>query len=129
MTMSILKTWLVTLLALFMITPARGAGPDLGKITVTQVRTVYATTNVTTAAWVQLVASLGRYVTEISVFDSSGQTLKLGVGAPGSEVTQLIITPGGNGTVPLNIPKGSRVSIRAISATANAGESDINFYE
>lgn len=125
----------IALVSLILIPAAHGAGTvfpsntNTGKRAVTQVRTVYSSTNVTTGAWVQLVASLSSYVSELEIFDSSGQTLKIGVGGAGSEVTKLIILPGGNGRVSLNIPSGSRVSIRAISGTANAGEGDINFYE
>lgn len=88
----------------------------------------YTVTNVTTSAYVQLVAPLSAAANEIEIFDSSGQTLALAVGAAGSEVVQLYIFPGGNGRVPLAIPINSRVSVKAISANAVSGEIDINFY-
>ena len=34
--------------------------------------------------------------------------------------------PGGNGVEKLNIPAGTRLSVKAISATANVGELTIN---
>lgn len=92
------------------------------------VRNDYTSVNVTTAAYVQLVASTTSTTNMVEVFDSSGQTLALAVGAVASEVIQFYITPGGNGQVPLAIPSGSRVSIKAISATASVGEIDVNFY-
>jgi hypothetical protein len=92
------------------------------------VRNVYSSTNVTTGAYVQLVASTSAATNLVEVFDSSGQTMALAVGASSSEVQQFYIFPGGNGQVPLNIPSGSRVSIIAISATASVGEIDVNFY-
>ena len=99
-----------------------------GKLPITQVRRVYSTGNVTTSAWVELIAETSDFATAIEVFDSSGQTLKIGVGASGSEVDQFNIVPGGNGLVPIQIPKGSRVAVKAVSGTANAGELDINLW-
>lgn len=91
-------------------------------------RNDYTLINVTTAAYQELVNSTTSASTEIEIFDSSGQTLVLALGGSGSEVNQLNIFPGGNGRIPLAIPAGTRVSIKAVSATANAGEIDINFY-
>lgn len=90
------------------------------------VRNVYSLTNVTAAAWVELIASTAGQVYGLFLFDSSGQTLELGTGAAAAETRKLIITPGGlDGFVPLAISAGTRISIRAISATANTGEIDI----
>lgn len=87
------------------------------------VRNDYSSVNVTTGAWVQLIASTAADINEITLFDSSGQTLELGTGAAASESRVLIVPPGGiDGTVPLRIPSGTRLAIRAVSATANAGE-------
>lgn len=93
------------------------------------VRTVYSTTNVTTGAWVELVAKTEAGISGLSIFDSCGKTLELGVGVMGSEVRQILIFPGGNGG-PLSIPPGSRVSIRAVSGNCTAAntENDINFF-
>ena len=91
------------------------------------VRNDYTVTPVTSAAFVQLIASAAA-TTEIEIFDSSGQPLSLAFGAAGSEVIQATIFPGGNGRIPLAIPAGTRVSIKAISASAIAGELDLNFY-
>lgn len=92
------------------------------------VRNVYSSVNVTTAAYVELVASLTSTANYIEIFDSSGQTLVIAFGAAASEVDQFNVFPGGNGPIPINIPAGTRVSIKAVSATANVGEIDINFY-
>jgi len=75
---------------------------------------------VTSGAWVQLIASTAAAAKKLLVFDSSGYSLELGVGAAASEVRKLIIPPGGlNGPIPLAIPAGSRISIRAINTTAD----------
>jgi hypothetical protein len=88
----------------------------------------YSSTNVTTSAYVQLVASTSSTVNMIEIFDSSGQSMIIGVGASGSEVIQLYTTPGGNGQVPLAIPSGSRVAIKALTGSATSGYITINFY-
>lgn len=94
------------------------------------VRMSYASTNVTTSAWTQLVANMSGLARTISVFDSSGQTMVLGTGAVGSEVAQTwYIFPGGLQLIPITIPANSRLVVKAISSTASSGEIDINFYQ
>ncbi len=85
------------------------------------------TVPVTTLAYTQLIASTTATISQLYIFDSSGQTLVLALGAAASEVDKLYIIPGGNGLVPLNIPSGSRVSIKAVSADAIAGEISVSF--
>lgn len=89
-------------------------------------RNNYASTPVTTGAWVQLAASVSA-TTEMEIFDSSGQTMELGIGAAASETRLILVFPGGNGRVPVAL-NGERLSIRAVSATASVGEIDINLY-
>ena len=86
----------------------------------------YSTTNVTTSAYVQLVASTSSAINQLQIFDSSGQALYLATGAAGSEVNQLVIFPGGNGTIALAIPASTRIAIKAISGTASSGSLYIN---
>lgn len=94
-----------------------------------RVRLVYSATNVTTGAWVQLLASVGATaVREIEIFDSSGETLELGLGAAGSEVANVYVIPGGNGKIPVQIAANARLAIKAVSATANSGEIVLNLY-
>jgi len=90
-------------------------------------RHVYTGTPVTTSAYTQIVASLADDVTQLYIFDSSGRTLYLAVGAPASEVDTVYIVPGGNGLINLGIDAGSRVSIKAVDATANKGELSVTF--
>lgn len=90
------------------------------------VRNDYSSVNVTTSAYVQLIASTTADVLRLQIFDSSGQTLLLAVGGSGSEVDQFYIFPGGNGEVSHAIASGSRISVKAVSATANVGELTIN---
>lgn len=89
-------------------------------------RNAYASTNVTTGAWVQIIASTAANINQLHIFDSSGQTIELGTGAAASETRVLIIPPGGfNAVVDLFIASGTRLSLRAISGTASAGEFDL----
>lgn len=92
------------------------------------IRNDYTGTAVTTAAYVQLVASTAADIYYLDIFDSSGQTLVFAVGAAASEVNQFNIYPGGNGHLDLFIPSGSRLSVKAVSATASVGELDINTF-
>jgi len=99
-----------------------------GRSVVTTIRNDYTSGNVTTGAWVQLVASTGAEVAELEIFDSSGQTLEIGTGAAASEARLILLFPGGNGRVCVHIPAATRVSVRAVSALASVGELNINFY-
>lgn len=105
---------------------------SVNSTTITQknkIRLEYSTTNVTTTAWVELLLSVGSdNISEIEIFDSSGETLELGVGPSGSEVSQIYVVPGGNGRIPVSLSSLSRLSIKAVSATANSGEIIINLY-
>ncbi len=97
-----------------------------GKPSVALARHDYAVP-VTTLAYTTLVASLPAAVSQLFIFDSSGQTLVLAVGAAASEVDQAYVIPGGNGELNLKIPTGSRVSIKAVSANATVGEISVTF--
>jgi hypothetical protein len=99
-----------------------------GKTPQNLARIDYTGTPVTTGAYVQLLAATSAAISEVEIFDSSGQTLVLATGAVASEVDQVYILPGGNGRIPLTLAAGTRVSIKAVSATANAGEISVNFY-
>jgi hypothetical protein len=89
-------------------------------------RNAYASTSVTTGAWVQLIASTAANINALQIFDSCGQTLELGTGAAAAETRVMIIPPGGlDGQVSLYIPASTRVSVRAISGTCSTGELDI----
>lgn len=104
-------------------------GDTAGKTALAKARIDYLSTPVTTAAYTELIASVGgTAVTELEIFDSSGQTLVLAVGDSGSEADLLYIIPGGNGRIPVSIPAASRIAIKAVSADADSGEISVNFY-
>lgn len=93
-----------------------------------QLRRVYSSSNVTTSAWSLLFTAVAGPISTIEIFDSSGQTLEIGTGAPGSEVVKAIVPPGGNGPIRFYVPTGQNISIKALSANATVGELDINLY-
>ena len=99
-----------------------------GRSAVDYARLDYSSTNVTTGAFVELKAAVAQDAEFIEIFDSSGQTLELAFGGSGSEVVQFRIFPGGNGQIPLTVAQSTRISLRAVSANATAGEININFY-
>lgn len=93
-----------------------------GLDTVQLIRNDYSSTNVTTAAYVQLVASTSNEINRLWIFDSSGQDFVLATGAAASEVDQIEIPPGGwDSPVDLYIASGTRLSIKSKSATASSG--------
>lgn len=96
--------------------------PATGRSSVALVRNNYVSSPVTTAAYVQLIASTSATINQLDIFDSSGQTMVLAIGAVSSEVDTYYISPGGNGKIDLSIPAGSRVSVKAVSANASVGE-------
>ena len=53
--------------------------------------------------------------------------MEIGVGSAGNEVRYLLL-PAGGGCFPRSLNAGVRVSIRAVSATANSGELDMNLF-
>lgn len=89
----------------------------------------YASTNVTTSAYTELLSLTPVEYNKVEVFDSSGELMIFAVGPLGSEVDNFYIFPGGNGPVNLKVPAGSRICIKAKTATATEGYIAINFSE
>lgn len=80
------------------------------------------TVPVTTLAWTQLIAATAADIEELYIWDSSGQCLEIGIGAPASEARKFLIPPGGiNGPIRLHIAGGSRIAVRAVSADTAGG--------
>lgn len=87
----------------------------------------YLSVNVTTAAYVELIASTAAIIYKLNIFDSSGQTMILATGAAAAEVDLLYIPPGGfNAPMEIYIAAGTRLSIKALSANATSGEVVLN---
>ena len=92
----------------------------------------YASTNVTTSAWVEIISSIPHSASAFEIFDSSGRILKLSVGTAGNEDASELsfyITPSGTcGLIPIEFSKAQRLSAKAIDASATVGYMVINFY-
>ena len=99
-----------------------------GLVLIDRVRLDYSSTNVTTSAYTQLIASTAGAIKEVEIFDSSGSTMVLATGAAASEVDKNYVFPGGNGRIPMAIAASTRLSVKAISANATTGEITINLY-
>lgn len=100
-----------------------------GNAPIQRIRNDYSSTNVTTSAYVELDAALDGDITELEIFDSSGETLVLAIGASGSEVDQIYIMPGGNGKIECLLSKGARLAVKAVSGDATTGELTMNLYQ
>lgn len=92
----------------------------------------YATTNVLTSAWIELITSVAQPASAVEIFDSSGRILKLAKAASGQEddnELKYYIIPGGSSIfLPLEFSKGSRIAIRAVDDDATVGSLVINFF-
>jgi len=78
---------------------------------------------------IELVASTSADISELSVFDTGGVPFEIMLGAVASEVRKLVVGPGADTTLKIDIPSGSRVSIRRIddAAAVSVGDISINF--
>ncbi len=85
-----------------------------------------SSTNITSAAYVQLIASTAAAAKQVYIFEGFGTSMKLAFGGAGAEVDQIYVDPGGPGLIPLAVPAGTRVSVKSVATTANTGEFIIN---
>lgn len=81
----------------------------------------YASTNVTTGAYVTLLASTPISAKALEICDTSGRLIKLATGGSGSEVDIATVSPNSCVVVSQYLVPGTRISLRAIDATANSG--------
>jgi hypothetical protein len=77
----------------------------------------------------QLVASTSADVKKISYFDTGGAACEIMTGAAASEVRKLVVGPGADTSLDVDIPSGTRVSIRRLDDTGavSVGDISINF--
>ena len=92
------------------------------------VQNIYSTTNITTATYVQLIASTTAATNYVDIFDSSGQAMVLSTGASGSEVILAYIPPGGD-QIRVKIPAATRIAYKALSANATTGYLLLNLWQ
>jgi hypothetical protein len=82
----------------------------------------YTGGSVTTAAWTQVLASTLTAMNYVCITDQSGQIMRLGTGAVAAETTVFMIPRGFSGCIPLRIAAATRLSLKAVSATASTGD-------
>ncbi len=93
-----------------------------------QVNTLsYGSTNVTTSAYTQLVASSPITVSKLQICDTSTKVLKIAVGAASSETDICTVQVSGCIVVPYFIAAGTRISIKAVDANATTGYNTLSF--
>lgn len=91
-------------------------------------------TPITTAAWLQILATLGKACTAVEIFNPSGSTIMISKGLAGQEIAldNLIpyhILPGGSTILlPINLKSTDRISVKAIDANATSGLFTLNFF-
>ena len=92
----------------------------------------YASTNVGTLAWVEIISATTFPSSAVEIFSASGSTIKLSLGAAGDEDAEEIkyyVLPGGSSILlPIEIPRGKRISAKAVDATADVGSLVLNFF-
>jgi hypothetical protein len=93
------------------------------------VRVDYSTLGAALNAWSQVVAALPQTADFLEIFDSGGSVMSFGLGAEGSESQLFMITPGGNGQIPIFIPTLSRISVQPLDVAPTSGQLVINFYQ
>lgn len=99
-----------------------------GAANTTQVNVLsYAGTNVTTSAYVELVASSPITVSRVQICDTSTKVLKIASGATSSEKDLFTVQVSGCVVVPYYLPAGTRLSIKAVDATASSGYNTLSF--
>lgn len=81
-----------------------------------------STTNITNAAYVQVLASTAAAANSLYINNATGQPLVLATGAAGSEVDQIYIPAGGwSNQYNLQIAASTRVSVKSLGTTASTG--------
>lgn len=87
---------------------------------------------VSNAGYTELIASTTAAIRSMTWFESSGFPMVVAIGAAASEVDLFVVPPGGfNGRIPMNIPAGSRISIKELVSDAISANTFIvaNFYK
>lgn len=113
-----------TILAFFLLLCLRSQASNVSSLS-------YAVTNVTTSAYVTILASTPVPTSKMIICDTSTHILKLATGSAGNEVDLF--------TVPVNscigysltttVPAGTRFSLKAIDASATTGFNTVSLFQ
>jgi hypothetical protein len=93
----------------------------------------YTVTNVTSVAFVQLVASTVKGIAGLTVLNLGAAPIQLALGASGSEVVQMIVPAQSGSTAgptfyPLSAGYGSRISVEALGTNNTTGSLEVNLF-
>jgi hypothetical protein len=105
------------------------AGKVPGGYGVQPVRLNTASTNITSSAYVQLLASTPTFSSWIDVYNGTSQELILATGSSGSPVQFLDIPAGVSKSMNLYLPAGTRLSVTSAASTASSGAVILNFIQ
>lgn len=96
-------------------------------------RHAFGSTNVTTSAWVELIASMDKPASYVEIFNSSGSILKLSTGAAASEdsyeIPYYVLPNGSSILLPIEFANLKRISAKAVDVDATMGSLILNFFE
>ncbi len=120
--MTLFKT-LIAYAVSFLVTAISFAANDTSQVHVLS----YSGTNVTTSAYVTLVASTPISVSHVEICDTSTKLLKIASGSVGNEKDLFTVHISGCVTMPYYIVAGTRLSIKAVDATASTGYNTLAF--
>jgi len=92
----------------------------------------FGSTNVTTSAWVEIIASMTKPASAVEIYNGSGRILELSKGdlgeETGNEIEYYIIPGGSSILLPIEFANGDRISAKAVSANATADYLILNFF-
>jgi hypothetical protein len=84
-----------------------------------------SSTNISNSTFLQLVASTTQITKKIQSIEDIGEFMAIYVGSSGAE-TMLCALPLGGGEVEVNVPAGSRLTIRSLNNTVTSGRLILN---
>lgn len=81
-----------------------------------------ASTNITSAAYVELEDAATAPASAIRGTNTTAQPIAIAIGAAGAEVQKFVLAPGAyNHLIPCEVKNGARISAKSLDATANTG--------
>lgn len=124
---------LYTLIVLALVSLAPVKASAVGASPVKMFRNLYATTNVTTAAYLTVLSyPSGGPISRINNIDTSTRVMVLSYASRCNLLSfpanSVILPAGGIGSVPLDIPANQCIGITGLSGTASSGELDLTLF-
>ncbi len=106
--------------------------PLLARVPVHTFRYDYAAGNIADDTWGQVLAATPLPACALEIYDSSGRTLSISLGAAAAEDSAIVpytITPNGSSILlPIEVARGKRISVKPLDGDADEGQLIINFF-